>query len=116
MRTAILVTLLAACGGPALQNVPAPDKAVAAGLAAGVAGAATLAQDASGKPTPEKKKPEANKKPVKVKERVPPGALDRLDEKKAAEAAGTAQPEPAPTETASDTELDALDFRLPPKP
>jgi hypothetical protein len=108
-RFVIGIAMLAGCGGPALQNVPAPDKAIAAGLAAGVAGAATLAQDAAGTPTPEKKKPEGSQKPMKVKERVPAGALDRLDEKKASGEPATDDTTTAP----ADTELEALDTHLP---
>jgi hypothetical protein len=110
-RFVIGIAMVAGCGGPALQNVPAPDKAIAAGIAAGAAGAATLAQDAAGTPTPEKRKPEPNKRPIKVKERVPAGALDRLDEKKAT--GETAADETTATPPA-DGELDALDTRLPP--
>jgi hypothetical protein len=90
--------LLAACGPPALRNVPQPNKAVMAGAAAAIAGAATLA-DPQGAA---RRNAEANKDDPDLKAQrgggtVPADVLDRLDEKKAREQKqGHPDPEPAP--------------------
>ncbi len=78
-----LVLAVAACGGPALQNLPHPNNAAMAGGFAAAAAAVTLAS-----PTDAAKKAESNKvspdaKPQKVKEQVPAGVFDRLDEQEA---------------------------------
>lgn len=77
---AIVFVLLAGCGAgpnqPVLANAPRPNPAAVAGAAAATAAAITLASPDSH--TPEKKQQE-DKKPIKVKENVPAGVLDRLD-------------------------------------
>jgi len=78
---ATALTALAACGGPALANVPKPDPGIVAGLAAGVAGAATLADPKGAAARQEQKRPEKEKRPVKNNVTVPGDVLDRLDEK-----------------------------------
>jgi hypothetical protein len=90
---AIAVVILAACGGPALQNAPRPDPAAVAGVAAAAAAAATLADP--NKPQPEKKIDE-NKREVEVKEQVPSGVLDRLDSQPAPATPAAATPDPKP--------------------
>jgi hypothetical protein len=84
MRGALLAVVLAACGGPALQNAPHPNNAAMAGGFAALAGAATLASphDAAKKAEGEKGVP-AEAKPQKVKEHVPASAFDHLDEQEA---------------------------------
>ncbi len=79
MRRAFVYCVLAACGGgPALQNVPRPNPAVVAGIAAGAAAAATIANpSAAGKIKEQEKLSE--KRPVKVKETIPGDVLDRMD-------------------------------------
>lgn len=73
---------LAACGPPIARNVPQPNTGTIAGVAAGAAAAATLAApDAAAKKQETKKNSNAEKKPQKVKETVPAGVLDRLDQK-----------------------------------
>jgi hypothetical protein len=88
---AIAFVLLAACGAqpnqPVLANAPRPDPGAVAGAAAAAAAAITLASPDSH--NPEKQQPE-EKKAVKVKENVPAGVLDRLDNK----AAKSTTPEP----------------------
>ncbi|HEY5948196.1 MAG TPA: hypothetical protein VIV40_22020 [Kofleriaceae bacterium] len=125
MRT-IAFVLLAACGAqpnqPVLANAPRPNPAAVAGGAAAAAAAITLASPDSH--TPEKKQ-DQDKKPIKVKENVPAGVLDRLDkapantakpgdkaadkasesDKTAKQPAGSGKPEPKPK--------DALDFGQP---
>lgn len=86
---------LVACGGPVLQNAPKPDPAVVAGAAAAIAGAATLADPQGAAKRQEANKPVEEKKPKTVKESVPEGVLDRLDDKKAG------KPTDAPTKPAA---------------
>ena len=96
-RLAVLAVTLSAgalfaCGGPVLQNVPAPDPAIVAGLAAGVAGAATLADpDAAGR-RQEQKKPTREPRPVKNNVVVPPDVFDRLENPTTAPTTDTAAP------------------------
>jgi hypothetical protein len=99
-RLAVLAvsTGLFACGGPALQNVPAPDPAIVAGLAAGVAGAATLADPDAAARNQEAKKPQKEQRPVKNNVVVPAAVFDRLDAKTPPAAAPTTQTA-APVET-----------------
>jgi hypothetical protein len=99
----------AGCGGgpdPILRNVPQPNKAVVAGAAAAVAGAATLASPADAAKLQEKNRAPDEKKPVKVRQTVPADVLDRLDARQQAgraeagsagedAAAGDRQPDPA---------------------
>jgi hypothetical protein len=113
---AIAFLLLAACGAqpnqPVLANVPKPNTAAMAGGAAAAAAAITLASPDSHNP---EKKQDEEKKPIKVKENVPSGVLDRLEKTDPAAApksdpaapptrqpAGSAKPESKPR--------DALDF------
>ena len=88
---AIAFVLLAACGAqpnqPVLANAPRPNPAAVAGGAAAAAAAITLASPDSHNP---EKKQDQDKKPIKVKENVPAGVLDRLDN--ATPASGPAQP------------------------
>ena len=116
---AIAFLLLAACGAqpnqPVLANVPKPNTAAVAGGAAAAAAAITLASPDSHNP---EKKQDQEKKPIKVKENVPSGVLDRLDN--ATPANGPAQPagaggkpaeQPAGVKPAeSKPPRDALDF------
>lgn len=106
MRSLLMVVLIcgsAACGGnqagpdPILRNAPKPDTGVMAGAAAAVAGAATLASPHDAAKKAESNKAPDEKKPVTVKENVPAGVLDRLDEKQPAEAAPKDFVEQAPT-------------------
>src|SRR6266581_2515573 len=99
MRGIPLLLVVAACGGqPALANAPHPDPGIVAGAAA--ATAATLADPDAATRKPEKKL-ETEKREVKVKERVTPDVLDRLDKK---EAQGSAsQPEAPAAEPAKPT-------------
>ena len=83
MRAVLLAVLLAACGGPALQNVPHPNNAAMAGGFAALAGAATLASPHDAAKKAEEKGPAADSKPQKVKEHVPSDVFDRLDEQDA---------------------------------
>ena len=78
MRTVALL-LLAGCGGsPALANAPHPPAAAVAGVAAAAAAAITLADPNAATRKPEKKQDD-DKRPVDVKENVPPDVFDRLD-------------------------------------
>lgn len=84
MRFTFVLAMLVGCGGgpdPILRNAPHPDTATIAGAAAAVAGAATLASPDGAAKKAEANKGEEEKKPVKVKENVPAGVFDRLDEK-----------------------------------
>jgi hypothetical protein len=109
----IAFVLVAACGAapdrPLLANVPHPPASAVAGGAATAAAAITLASPDSA--NPEKKKPQEDKKPVTVKENVPPAVLDRLDKQPAAKpAAAQKQPQPAGAQTDERPPKDALDF------
>lgn len=101
MKLWMAMMLLSACGGgPALRNVPQPNKNVMAGGAAAIAGAATLA-DPNGQAQRVK---EANKQDEALKQQksggtVPADVLDRLDAKKEKEKAKQApkqEPKPEP--------------------
>jgi hypothetical protein len=74
MIRTVALTMLMACGGPALRNVPQPNANVVAGAAAAFAGAASLAGR-----TPESNKPPAEDRPIKSGPTVPADVLDRLD-------------------------------------
>jgi hypothetical protein len=97
----LLIAALAGCGGPALQNAPRPDPGIVAGIAAGVAGAATLADPNAAGKRQEQKKPQQDKRPVKTKVHVPGEVLDRLDEKQANPGAEPEAVAPAPAETSA---------------
>ncbi|HEY5928514.1 MAG TPA: hypothetical protein VIV11_42800 [Kofleriaceae bacterium] len=103
---AIAFVLLAACGAqpnqPVLANAPRPNPAAVAGGAAAAAAAITLASPDSHNP---EKKQDQDKKPIKVKENVPAGVLDRLDN--ATPASGPAQPASAGTKPAKPAEQPA---------
>ena len=73
--------LLCACTDrPALTNVPRPNPTYAAGAAAAVAGAATLASpDAAGKAAAEANRPDPSNKPKKSGGTVPAAVFDRLE-------------------------------------
>ena len=88
MRCALLlVVLLAGCDHPALQNVPQPNIAAMAGLAAGAAAAATLADpNAAARHQEEHDKDvrrEDRHKSKAVTQTVPADVFDRLDAEKA---------------------------------
>jgi hypothetical protein len=114
----------AGCGAqpnqPALANVPKPNTAAAAGVAAGAAAAITLASPDSHNP---EKKHDTEKKPIKVKENVPAGVLDRADASKSDPAATSAKPDAKPTGAKTEPATpgngpkpparDALDFSQP---
>jgi hypothetical protein len=86
----LLVIGLAGCGPPIARNLPQPNTGAIAGVAAGAAAAATLAApDAAAKKQETKKNSNADKKPQKVKETVPAGVLDRVDQKQQGPGAGT---------------------------
>jgi hypothetical protein len=86
MRTVtLLVFILAAaghegCGSetPMLGGVPHPSNGAMAGGAAAAAAAMTLADPHASDRKPEQRQ-EAEKRPVDVKEQVPPSAFDHLD-------------------------------------
>lgn len=82
MRVALLV-MVAGCAEPALANLPRPNTAAAAGAAAAIAGAATLAdpQGQARRVSAEEAKRQPEVKPVKGGGTVPADVLDRLDEK-----------------------------------
>jgi hypothetical protein len=101
-RVVVPVALVAACGGPALQNVPKPDPSVVAGAAAAVAGAATLADPNGAAKRQEQKEPQKSLKPKKSGGTVPGDVLDRLDAKQQGKDAGTdetTEPTAPPDET-----------------
>ena len=110
---AVLALLLAACGAqpnqPVLANAPRPNPAAVAGGAAAAAAAITLASPDSHNP---EKKQDQDKKPVKVKENVPAGVLDRLDKQDKDATKTDQQPQPA-RESAPEQPRDALDFGQP---
>jgi hypothetical protein len=83
-----MLCLVVGCGGaPIARNVPAPNKAAAAGIAAGAAAAITLADPQGAAARQEELKPDDNKQPQKSKGTVPVDVLDRLDEKQRHDAA-----------------------------
>jgi hypothetical protein len=101
-RFVLPVALLAACGGPALQNVPKPDPAVVAGAAAAVAGAATLADPNGAAKRQEQKEPQKSLRPKKSGGTVPDDVLDRLDAKQQGKGT-TADDATAPTAPPDET-------------
>ena len=94
----IALVVVAACGAepkqPFLANAPHPDNAAVAGVAAGAAAAAVLADpNAATRGKPEKPKDDGEKQPIDVKETVPAGVLDRADQTaKKTDPKPTAQP------------------------
>ena len=74
-----MIAVVAACGAPVARNIPAPNKAAAAGVAAGAAAALTLADPRAAAATAEANKVEDEKKPQKSQGSVPADVLDRLD-------------------------------------
>jgi hypothetical protein len=81
-RLALILLTLSACGGaPVAANVPTPNKAAAAGVAAGAAAALTLADpNAAAKSAEAQKTDNKEGKPQKSGGTVPADVLDRLDE------------------------------------
>ena len=76
-----IVLACVACGPPVARNIPAPNKAAAAGIAAGAAAALTLADPQGAAATAESaKKNDEEPRPQKVQTTVPADVLDRLDE------------------------------------
>ena len=105
----IALVLVAGCGAqpnqPVLANVPKPNTAAVAGGAAAAAAAITLASPDSHQP---EKKQDQEKKPIKVKENVPSGVLDRLDKQ---EGSGAKPDEQKPArEQQPEKPRDGLDF------
>ena len=93
----IVIATIAACGPPLARNVPQPNTAAVAGVAAGAAAAITLADPAGAAARQEEKnKDTKEKKPQKVKGTVPSDVLDRLDAKQKRD---TATPDAAPAQT-----------------
>jgi hypothetical protein len=82
VRRFTFIFVLAGCGGPVARNIPAPNKAVAAGITAGAAAAITLADPAAAAKRQEENKTAPDLKEQKSKGTVPADVLDRLDEKK----------------------------------
>ena len=79
----VIATCSIACGGSALQNIPQANPAVVAGVAAGLAGAATLADpNGANRRTTEANKPPPDLRPQKPGPSVPADVLDRLDKVK----------------------------------
>lgn len=120
---AIVLVLLAACGAqpnqPVLANVPRPNPAAVAGVAAAAAAAVTLASPHTATQKPEKNQ-DVEKKPIKVKENVPASVLDRLDKADADKqpaanepASASPAPPPASAPAAQKPPRDALDFSQP---
>jgi hypothetical protein len=109
----IVFMLLAACGAapnqPVLANAPRPNPAAVAGAAAAAAAAITLASPDSHRP---EKNQNVEKKPVKVKESVPAGVLDRLDQAEANKQPANEEPATAPNAPPK-APRDALDFSSP---
>lgn len=109
---ALLLVVVAACGAqpnqPVLANAPRPDPGAVAGAAAAAAAAVTLASPDSA--TPEKKDKDVNKKPVRVKEHVSAGALDRLDKAEQGSAASRPDAQPQPQPKQDQPPKSALDF------
>jgi hypothetical protein len=85
-RLASLLFLpLLACGGPILQNAPAPNPAHVAAAAAAVAGTMTLADPDAAARRQEQNRPEQEKRELDNNETVPLEVLDRIDQAKAEE-------------------------------
>lgn len=91
-RFALITILPIACGAPVARNVPAPNKAAAAGIAAGAAAAITLANPQGAAAKQEQLKPDDIKQPQQSKGTVPPDVFDRLDEKHRQDAAQVRAP------------------------
>ena len=85
----VIALFVTACGPPVARNIPTPNKAAAAGVAAGAAAALTLADPKAAAAKAESAKVEDEKKPQKSKGTVPADVLDRLDAQKTS-------PQPAP--------------------
>ena len=85
----VIALFVTACGPPVARNIPTPNKAAAAGIAAGAAAALTLADPKAAAAKAESAKVEDEKKPQKSKGTVPADVLDRLDAQKTS-------PQPAP--------------------
>jgi hypothetical protein len=83
VRTLAILLTLSACGGaPIGANVPTPNKAAAAGVAAGAAAALTLADPNGAAKSAEAQKTDNKEgRPQKSGGTVPADVLDRLDEK-----------------------------------
>jgi len=108
-----LLFLLGGCKEPVGAKIPRPNKKAAAAVTAAVAGAMTLANPASAGRIPESSK-NKRARPKKVKEVVTPGALDRLDDKKANPE--KKPPCPAPKPKTARTGADAKKLSIVPKP
>ena len=99
MRWCVALFAIASCGAepkqPFLANAPHPDNAAVAGVAAGAAAAAVLADpNAQTRGKPEKPADTTEKQPIEVKESVPSDVLDRADHAQT-EPAKTDAPKPA---------------------
>lgn len=107
MRAMVFV-VLASCSAqpdkPLLANVPRPNPTYVAGGVAAAAAAITLADPDAASRRPEKNQ-DAEKRPIKVKEHVPAGVLDRLDQPQPDAGIDAPKLEPAPQ--------GALDFSHP---
>lgn len=97
LANAMLFAVLGACGGPVLQNVPRPNTAAVAGVAAGAAAALTLADPAAAAKRQEARAPDKSLRPKRTTATVPADVLDRLDEQQPDAAPAT--PAPPPPET-----------------
>jgi hypothetical protein len=78
----VVASLMSACGGPVLQNVPAPNKAVVAGAAAATAAAVTLADPDFAAANANREREAWAREPREpdgTKESAPADVLDRLD-------------------------------------
>lgn len=78
----MVASLMSACGGPVLQNVPAPNKAVVAGAAAATAAAVTLADPDFAAANANREREAFAREPREPdgsKESAPADVLDRLD-------------------------------------
>lgn len=95
----IVLTVTVACGAPVARNVPTPNKAAAAGVAAGAAAAITLADPKAAAAVAESAKVDDEKRPQKSKGTVPADVLDRLDAKQGQ----PPEPEPAPKNPAPES-------------
>lgn len=113
----LAVALLGACGGPPLlQNVPRPNTAAVAGIAAGTAAALTLANPQGAAAAQEARKPNKELQPNRSEANVPSDVLDRLDEKQKQKPAAVdpaAAEGAAPTTVAVPPNAKASDFEPP---
>jgi hypothetical protein len=114
----LVVALVGACGGPPLlQNVPRPNTAAVAGIAAGTAAALTLANPQGAAAAQEARKPNKELQAKRTDADVPSDVLDRLDEKqKQKPVAGDPAPAAeaaAPTTIAVPPTAKASDFDAP---